>query len=654
MYGHVISRARRVAPPRPRLDSPVHDDVDVIRVSPVEPSSDIPDADDMKDTREIIDLCLDDTPAKAASANCGPNTIDQTHGVICLSDDFDSSINFDESWEAQQHTKRRRTSARLSSALAINGADKWTTSDTSPKLPALKTQATKVDAHYESSLIATASAGDDMARSGKTRTTVTSLILSSEGSEIFFDYPSRRKRSIDTTRAPALQPPELTNQVSEQTALLLADIRCNDQKSKGRQTVKKWSNGHENGEATDLAARPSSRRVASYSDSIEGQEIHEDISLSSKPLKKKMRCSEAEKLEKSQQMELRKALAKEERQRVKDAKAKEKRIAAELAAVNQARTDKKSSTPEMIVDLHALMEQSDIGASIRGFLANLGVVIDTHNRSPSNTIRWRRKVRARFSDERGHWEPTPETIEDVEHVMCLLPATEFVELASAAASNKDGQDLDAHILHLKSENPSTTPIYLIEGLTAWMRKNKNTRNRAYQAAVMAQPTNGADSAVPSSSTQPRPPGRRKPPPQAYVDEDMIEDALLRLQIIHQCLIHHTTSPVQSAEWVATFTQHISTIPYRNQRMNLETSFCMDVGQVKTGENKEETYIKMLQEIIRVTAPVAYGIAAEYPTLQALVTGLRDKGTTALQDLRVRRPSQAVQKQVNRCERSRKN
>lgn len=69
-------------------------------------------------------------------------------------------------------------------------------------------------------------------------------------------------------------------------------------------------------------------------------------------------------------------------------------------------------------------------------------------------------------------------------------------------------------------------------------------------------------------------------------------------------------------------------------MNLETSFCMDVGQVKTGESKDDTYVKMLQEIIRVTAPVAYGIAAEYPSVQALVEGLRLKGPTALQDLRV--------------------
>lgn len=69
-------------------------------------------------------------------------------------------------------------------------------------------------------------------------------------------------------------------------------------------------------------------------------------------------------------------------------------------------------------------------------------------------------------------------------------------------------------------------------------------------------------------------------------------------------------------------------------MNMDTSFCMDVGQVKTGDDKEDTFVKMLQEIVRVTAPIAYGVAAEYPTVVDLVRGFRTKGPTALEDLKV--------------------
>ena len=69
-------------------------------------------------------------------------------------------------------------------------------------------------------------------------------------------------------------------------------------------------------------------------------------------------------------------------------------------------------------------------------------------------------------------------------------------------------------------------------------------------------------------------------------------------------------------------------------MNMDTAFCMDVGQVKTGDDKDDTYVKMLQEIVRVTAPIAYGIAAEYPTVVDLVRGFEREGPTALEDLRV--------------------
>ena len=61
---------------------------------------------------------------------------------------------------------------------------------------------------------------------------------------------------------------------------------------------------------------------------------------------------------------------------------------------------------------------------------------------------------------------------------------------------------------------------------------------------------------------------------------------------------------------------------------------MDTGQVKTGQDKDDTYVRMLQEIIRVTAPIAYGIAAEYPNAVSLVRGMKKHGPLLLQDLKV--------------------
>ena len=69
-------------------------------------------------------------------------------------------------------------------------------------------------------------------------------------------------------------------------------------------------------------------------------------------------------------------------------------------------------------------------------------------------------------------------------------------------------------------------------------------------------------------------------------------------------------------------------------MNLDTSFCMESGQIKTGEDKQDTYVKMLQEVVRVTAPVAYGIAADYPNVMSLVKVMKRHGPTCLEDIEV--------------------
>ena len=70
-------------------------------------------------------------------------------------------------------------------------------------------------------------------------------------------------------------------------------------------------------------------------------------------------------------------------------------------------------------------------------------------------------------------------------------------------------------------------------------------------------------------------------------------------------------------------------------MRLETSFCMDSGQVKTGDDKDDTYIKMLQEVNMITVSMAHGIAAKYPNLSKLLEGFKDHGPLALEDVRVR-------------------
>ncbi|KAH8816229.1 ERCC4 domain-containing protein [Xylogone sp. PMI_703] len=351
----------------------------------------------------------------------------------------------------------------------------------------------------------------------------------------------------------------------------------------------------------------------SYSNSYEDSQ---DISTKSKSTK----TSEDKKVErkkKSEEKALEKEAEKERKRLAKEEKIREKERAAEIAKVNTLRTDKKVSAPEMIVDIPSCLESKFV-EQVKTFLRPLSIEYSDWQ-SDIPIFKWRRKVEAEFNNEAERWEPVRPYIKKERHVMCVMPAKDFVDLALGA----EGKDIDSHALRLKAKFDGCTVIYLIDGLASWMRKNKNVRNREFTDAVRSQ-------MVAEDSAGQR--GRKKQQPE-YVDEDIVEDALLRLQVIHGALIHHTASMIEMSEWVVAFTQHISTIPYRNQKESLDTGFCMETGQVKTGDSPSDTYVKMLQEIIRITAPVAYGITAEYPTVQTLVKGLEKHGPLALEDIR---------------------
>lgn len=338
-------------------------------------------------------------------------------------------------------------------------------------------------------------------------------------------------------------------------------------------------------------------------------------------------------LDKAAAREAEKRRKQKEKEKAREVKKEDKERAAALAEVNKVRTDKKVSTPEMIVDLPLSLNPS-VKLQIETLLGDLNVKCHSYSSPVKNVVNWRRKVKARFNEDEGHWEPIPERIEPEKHTMVIMPAAEFVELALGPR----GSDLEAHILRLQRTYENHTLVYLIEGLVLWMRRNKAVRDRQFKSAVRNAgaevDVTGANDAAPPPSTQR---GKKKDPKPSpvYIDEDSVEDALLQLQVLHGALVHHTTSAIETAQWVSVFTQHISTIPYRKQKdaVNASAAFCMDSGQVRTGEGAQDTYVRMLQEIVRVTPAIAYGIASKFPTAKELVNGFIQQGPLALEGIK---------------------
>jgi crossover junction endonuclease EME1 len=343
------------------------------------------------------------------------------------------------------------------------------------------------------------------------------------------------------------------------------------------------------------------------------------------------------------QREREKETEKEKKRVQKEERAKEKQLAADIAEVNKSKTHKKESMPEMIVDMSQSFEETSIGNQVVEYVKQLGASHTFFESRIPNVVKWRRKKKAQYLEDAGRWEPCPLRIVPENYVLIMTTAQEFVDMIVDPSGDTPGnsQTLEQNVLKLKHAYPGCNTIYLIENLSGWMRKNSNSRNRAYQAAVLRQmndtnqldnPPQGTENSQANKSRRKK---TKKPEDTPPVDDDIIEDALLQLQVTHNCLIYHTASAGETAEWIKNFSEHISTVPYRHVQMTEHdgAAFCMETGQVKTGEDKLDTFVKMLQEVTRVTAPMAYGIITKYPSVADLVKGMKRHGPTMLEDVR---------------------
>ena len=426
--------------------------------------------------------------------------------------------------------------------------------------------------------------------------------------------------------------PRLHSELSGRTASLLASLKkhAGDDASEARARTKQESRRGRGAseERLDPDELPEPRG---------GRRLKKATTTKSATADKEAKARERE--ASKAQREREKHLEKERKQKMKDEKAKDKQLAAEIADVNKLKVEKKNSTPEMIIDLSSSFKETGVGNQALEYMRALGVEHSFFDSPFRNLIKWRRKMKATYNKALRYWEPCELRIQEEEHVLCFLTAQEFVDMAASSLdpnTPNTPSDLEAHVLRLKNAHPRCTVIYLIEGLTAWMRKSANARNRAYQAEFRRNLEEAQGSSTTASTSAP---SRRKKsnksdsiPP---IDDDTIEDALLNLQVTHNCLIHQTAAPPETAEWIKIFTEHISTIPYRRERMeDNDSAFCMESGQVKPGEDAFDSYIRMLQEVSRVTASMAYGVAHQHPTVVDLVRGMRKSGPGMLEDVKV--------------------
>lgn len=351
-----------------------------------------------------------------------------------------------------------------------------------------------------------------------------------------------------------------------------------------------------------------------------------------------------------------------EKQRKKDAKLereKERQRTKDMAEVNKSKANKKETSKEMILEMPGSFEGTTAGNQVEEYMRQHEVPF-SYLREEVNLLdgdkhlhggklfRWKRKVEATYDEDEGQWVPlTKPRVETIDHVAILIDGSDFASIA-IGSNNGDKPDaapsldlmkrnLDRHVANLRLQHKDSRLIYLVQGFHGWLKRNENSRNREYAAAVRAQVGHEAASDRPASS-QPRKRKQAQSPRQLLaVTADVAEDLQLYLQINHQPLvIHHTTSDAATASQILSFTQSLSSRPYRIAELehNLKSSsFYMGAGSYKTGEDAEETFCRMLEGQQRVTPSIAQSIASQWPSPRELVVAFRGSDNLMLQDVR---------------------
>ncbi|EWC48136.1 hypothetical protein DRE_02715 [Drechslerella stenobrocha 248] len=311
---------------------------------------------------------------------------------------------------------------------------------------------------------------------------------------------------------------------------------------------------------------------------------------------------------------------KEQKKAEKQAKLLQKNEGQAMSIANQLKGSHVETVTEMMVNISSDFHGSRAGTQLQSFLTALNVQHAPFDSTIPCLIKWRRIITTKWDAVDDIFVPIPRQLVDEKHVLAVIEAKAFISLTNTPA------ELDRFVAKVKSEYPTCKPIIVIEGLKKLVNKSKNDQSRAYAAQVRNRMQDGANETVRVSKAA------------QAVDEDNVEDALLKLQVVHGCLVCQTVAYMDTAEAISSYTQHISQIPYKLAKatLNKSTNFCMDAGQIPSGKSVDDTFNKMLQCVHMSTQGVANAIQCEYPTVQQLFRAFIDHGEDVLKDIKVSR------------------
>lgn len=318
----------------------------------------------------------------------------------------------------------------------------------------------------------------------------------------------------------------------------------------------------------------------------------------------------------------------------------------ELEEVNMARKWKRDvAVQDLIVNVHPeMLEDSEAfsGESLNKVLAELHVSvkpqhdISRYKFNGAYILMIQHRLRSKFDSKKGWFVPTPERIEEESFLIVFATAAEFGRLLK----DVEHRDLNKHIESIRSLYANKKIIYIVQGVSEFVRKVENRKNREIAAQVRQivqnstnlPPTSGNTAAASTQNKRKRKASTTGKISGTLLDElgyansRCFDTSFIHLQVTHSVRILQTSNSQDTCTWIGELLKDISTCFFTEFKPST-----LDV-RVKCGNNAQEVFKYALQQIKFVTPAVSQVLSHSYSNVCNMDAQIRARHKDGVQEL----------------------
>jgi hypothetical protein len=324
--------------------------------------------------------------------------------------------------------------------------------------------------------------------------------------------------------------------------------------------------------------------------------------------------------------------SKEERELMKQQKEKEKQSKKLYNELNKSTRTKEELLGEMIINIPRkikdLFEEAKLSLTAEMRPIQVKPVISGFGLK-ANLITWERKSNSKYIKQLDCFEPVEFHLIKERQSSLVFHVDDFIKIIE--------EDNEIDVIKKFKDTLTTTKdgqegymnmIILIIGLDSFVSKIKNIENREYTKRVREnmQTSDTQAPAAPSSAAAPASqPSKRKTKakdPITKLSISEIEGIISKLRV-HGMKIFPTKNVHETMTWLKSFTYTISGARYDKYERNQDLA---NIGVIKSGVNKQDTFEKMLMQFKRMNSLKASKIIRHFGTLKELSEFLNSGNT----------------------------